>query len=102
MSGNIAFGRFDDSFSAASLKAYVAEFISTLVFVFAGVGSAIAYTKLTGGAPLDPARSPSSPASSTGSPSSSAPSSAPSSSSSAPAWRHRRTGCPAWARSRAW
>jgi aquaporin TIP len=45
MSGNIAFGRFDDSFSAASIKAYVAEFISTLVFVFAGVGSAIAYSK---------------------------------------------------------
>jgi aquaporin TIP len=45
MSGNIAFGRFDDSFSAASLKAYVAEFISTLVFVFAGVGSAIAYSE---------------------------------------------------------
>uniref|UniRef100_A0A0A9E2I0 Uncharacterized protein n=1 Tax=Arundo donax TaxID=35708 RepID=A0A0A9E2I0_ARUDO len=45
MSGNIAFGRFDDTFSAASLKAYVAEFISTLVFVFAGVGSAIAYSQ---------------------------------------------------------
>jgi aquaporin TIP len=45
MSGNIAFGRFDDSFSAASIKAYVAEFISTLLFVFAGVGSAIAYSK---------------------------------------------------------
>ena len=45
MSGNIAFGRFDDSFSAASLKAYIAEFISTLVFVFAGVGSAIAYSE---------------------------------------------------------
>ena len=45
MSGNVAFGRFDDSFSAASLKAYVAEFISTLVFVFAGVGSAIAYSE---------------------------------------------------------
>ncbi|KAG8075699.1 hypothetical protein GUJ93_ZPchr0006g45897 [Zizania palustris] len=55
MSGNIAFGRFDDSFSVASLKAYVAEFISTLIFVFAGVGSAIAYSKLTGGAALDPA-----------------------------------------------
>ena len=39
----IAFGRFDDSFSLATLKAYVAEFISTLLFVFAGVGSAIAY-----------------------------------------------------------
>jgi hypothetical protein len=35
-----------DSFSAASLKAYVAEFIATLLFVFAGVGSAIAYCEL--------------------------------------------------------
>ncbi|OAY80565.1 putative aquaporin TIP2-2 [Ananas comosus] len=41
----IAFGRFDDSFSFGSLKAYLAEFISTLLFVFAG---------LTGGAALDP------------------------------------------------
>lgn len=40
----IAFGRFDDSFSLASFKAYLAEFISTLLFVFAGVGSAIAYS----------------------------------------------------------
>ncbi|CAI9779976.1 unnamed protein product [Fraxinus pennsylvanica] len=47
----IAFGRFDDSFSIGSLKAYVAEFISTLLFVFAGVGSAIAYTDVA----LDPA-----------------------------------------------
>jgi len=39
----IAFGRFDDSFSFGSIKAYIAEFISTLLFVFAGVGSAIAY-----------------------------------------------------------
>ncbi|KAL1551520.1 Aquaporin TIP2-1 [Salvia divinorum] len=51
----IAFGRFDDSFSFASIKAYVAEFISTLIFVFAGVGSAIAYNKVTTDAPLDPA-----------------------------------------------
>lgn len=43
----IAFGRFDDSFSASSLKAYLAEFISTLLFVFAGVGSAIAYSYYT-------------------------------------------------------
>ncbi|XP_068637514.1 aquaporin TIP2-1-like [Aristolochia californica] len=49
----IAFGRFDDSFSVGSLKAYLAEFISTLLFVFAGVGSAIAYSKLTAGAALD-------------------------------------------------
>ncbi|CAL9180285.1 unnamed protein product [Musa hybrid cultivar] len=51
----IAFGRYDDSFSATSLKAYLAEFISTLLFVFAGVGSAIAYGKLTSGAALDAA-----------------------------------------------
>ncbi|PPE02084.1 hypothetical protein GOBAR_DD00898 [Gossypium barbadense] len=50
----IAFGRFDDSFSLGSVKAYLAEFISTLVFVFAGVGSAIAYNKLTTDAALDP------------------------------------------------
>lgn len=41
-----AFGSFGDSFSAASLKAYSAEFIATLLFVFAGVGSAIAYCEL--------------------------------------------------------
>ncbi|KAJ0964943.1 hypothetical protein J5N97_026081 [Dioscorea zingiberensis] len=51
----ITFGRFDDSFSLASLKAYLAEFISTLLFVFAGVGSAIAYNKVTADAALDPA-----------------------------------------------
>lgn len=50
----IAFGRFDDSFNCGSIKAYVAEFISTLLFVFAGVGSAIAYNKLTADAALDP------------------------------------------------
>ncbi|KAK4482022.1 hypothetical protein RD792_012941 [Penstemon davidsonii] len=50
----IAFGRFDDSFSFASIRAYIAEFISTLLFVFAGVGSAIAYNKLTSDAALDP------------------------------------------------
>ncbi|GAU24713.1 hypothetical protein TSUD_355420 [Trifolium subterraneum] len=51
----IAFGRFDDSFSFGSIKAYIAEFISTLLFVFAGVGSAIACGKLTSDAALDPA-----------------------------------------------
>ncbi|KAL2516219.1 Aquaporin TIP2-1 [Forsythia ovata] len=51
----IAFGRLDDSFSIGTLKAYLAEFISTLLFVFAGVGSAIAYNKLTSDAALDPA-----------------------------------------------
>ena len=39
----LAFGSVGDSFSATSIKAYVAEFIATLLFVFAGVGSAIAF-----------------------------------------------------------
>jgi aquaporin TIP len=42
----LAFGSVGDSFSATSIKAYVAEFIATLLFVFAGVGSAIAYGEL--------------------------------------------------------
>ncbi|XP_052180675.1 aquaporin TIP2-1 [Diospyros lotus] len=50
----IAIGRFDDSFSLGSIKAYLAEFISTLLFVFAGVGSAIAFNKVTSDAALDP------------------------------------------------
>ncbi|KAL5098188.1 hypothetical protein RYX36_002515 [Vicia faba] len=50
----IGFGTFDDSFSIASLKAYLSEFIATLIFVFAGVGSAIAYNELTSDAALDP------------------------------------------------
>ncbi|KAM0934298.1 putative major intrinsic protein [Dioscorea sansibarensis] len=51
----LAFGSAGDSFSVNSLKSYLAEFIATLLFVFAGVGSAIAYGKLTAGAALDPA-----------------------------------------------
>nr|AFJ44205.1 tonoplast intrinsic protein 2 [Lilium longiflorum] len=50
-----SFGSFTDSFSVVTLKAYLAEFISTLLFVFAGVGSVIAYNKLTDNAALDPA-----------------------------------------------
>ncbi|KAA3469088.1 putative aquaporin TIP-type [Gossypium australe] len=49
----LAFGSFGDSFSVRSLKAYLAEFITTLLFVFIGVGSTIAYGKLTADAPLD-------------------------------------------------
>lgn len=41
----IAFGSIGDSLSVGSLKAYLAEFIATLLFVFAGVGSAIAFSK---------------------------------------------------------
>lgn len=55
MAIEIAFGRFDDAFGLKAFKAYLAEFISTLLFVFAGVGSAIAYDKLTSDAALDPA-----------------------------------------------
>ncbi|KAJ4803075.1 Aquaporin TIP2-1 [Rhynchospora pubera] len=51
----LAFGSVGDSFSAMSIKSYLAEFIATLLFVFAGVGSAIAYGKLTSDAALDPA-----------------------------------------------
>ncbi|CAL0314310.1 unnamed protein product [Lupinus luteus] len=51
----IAFGSFDDSFSITSIKAYLAEFHATLIFVFAGVGSAIAYNEVTKDAALDPA-----------------------------------------------
>nr|CAN76842.1 hypothetical protein VITISV_017375 [Vitis vinifera] len=50
----LAFGSFGDSFSVGSLKAYLSEFNATLLFVFAGVGSAIAYGKLTSDAALDP------------------------------------------------
>lgn len=49
----IAVGSVGDSFSVTSLKAYLAEFIATLLFVFAGVGSAIAYNELTSDAALD-------------------------------------------------
>ncbi|CAI9291323.1 unnamed protein product [Lactuca saligna] len=51
----LTIGSIGDSFSAGSVKSYLAEFIATLLFVFAGVGSAIAYGKLTADAALDPA-----------------------------------------------
>uniref|UniRef100_A0A1J3K6N9 Aquaporin TIP2-1 n=1 Tax=Noccaea caerulescens TaxID=107243 RepID=A0A1J3K6N9_NOCCA len=44
---------YEESFKLVSLKAYLAEFISTLLFVFAGVGSAIAFGKITENAALD-------------------------------------------------
>lgn len=50
----LSVGCFGDSFSVGSLKAYLSEFIATLLFVFAGVGSAISYGKLTSDASLDP------------------------------------------------
>lgn len=39
----LAIGSIGDSFSVGSIKSYLAEFIATLLFVFAGVGSAISY-----------------------------------------------------------
>ncbi|GAA0166858.1 hypothetical protein LIER_40263 [Lithospermum erythrorhizon] len=51
----ITVGSLGDSFCAASLKAYLAEFIATLLFVFAGVGSAISFNKLTADGDLSPA-----------------------------------------------
>jgi aquaporin TIP len=51
----LATGSLGDSFSATSIRSYVAEFIATLLFVFAGVGSVISYGKLTDGGALDPA-----------------------------------------------
>lgn len=43
----ITIGSIGDSLSVVSLKSYLAEFIATLLFVFAGVGSAIAFSKLS-------------------------------------------------------
>lgn len=51
----LAFGSIGDSFSVGSLKSYLSEFMATLLFVFAGVGSAIAFDKLTSDGALDPA-----------------------------------------------
>ncbi|CAM0870732.1 unnamed protein product [Alopecurus aequalis] len=42
----IAVGRHHEVYEAGALKAALAEFISTLIFVFAGQGSGIAFTKL--------------------------------------------------------
>ncbi|GLJ30684.1 hypothetical protein SUGI_0607650 [Cryptomeria japonica] len=55
MALGIDFGSLDDALKFESLKKYVAEFISTLLFVYAGVGSAMAYDKLTSDAALSPA-----------------------------------------------
>lgn len=44
---NIAVGRPEDAYHPDALKAALAEFISTLIFVFAGEGSGMAFNKLT-------------------------------------------------------
>lgn len=44
---NIAVGRPEEAAHPDALKAGLAEFISTLIFVFAGEGSGMAFNKLT-------------------------------------------------------
>ncbi|XP_076899364.1 aquaporin TIP1-1-like [Bidens hawaiensis] len=51
----IVVGRYQDEVQhPGAIKAFVAEFISTLIFVFAGQGSGMAYTKLTDGGASSP------------------------------------------------
>ncbi|PWA54669.1 major intrinsic protein, Aquaporin-like protein [Artemisia annua] len=51
----VAVGNYQDEVTHPSaIKAFVAEFISTLIFVFAGQGSGMAYDKLTFGGPASP------------------------------------------------
>lgn len=51
----VAIGRSDEFRHPGAVKAAVAEFISTFIFVFAGSGSSVAYNKITGDAPTSPA-----------------------------------------------
>ncbi|XP_068637421.1 aquaporin TIP1-1-like [Aristolochia californica] len=51
----IAVGRPEEAAHPDALKAALAEFISTLIFVFAGQGSGMAFTKLTAGSANTPA-----------------------------------------------
>ncbi|KVH90755.1 Aquaporin-like protein [Cynara cardunculus var. scolymus] len=56
MVDRVAIGNYHEEVRHPSaIKAFVAEFISTLIFVFAGQGSGMAFTKITGGAPTSPA-----------------------------------------------
>ncbi|CAM6093461.1 unnamed protein product [Calypogeia fissa] len=54
MAPKIALGRSSEATSADALKAALAEFIATFLFVFLGVGSCVAYAKIHEG-DLDPA-----------------------------------------------
>lgn len=51
----IAVGSHQEVYHPGALKAALAEFISTLIFVFAGQGSGMAFSKLTGGGASTPA-----------------------------------------------
>lgn len=50
----IAVGRPEEAYHPDALKAALAEFFSTLIFVFAGQGAGMAYSKLTNGASTSP------------------------------------------------
>ncbi|XP_073063131.1 aquaporin TIP1-1-like [Primulina eburnea] len=50
----VAFGNRNEFSQPGAVKAALAEFISTLIFVFAGTGSGLAYNKLTGSGPASP------------------------------------------------
>ncbi|WJZ93765.1 hypothetical protein VitviT2T_012680 [Vitis vinifera] len=52
---NIAFGRPEEATRPDALKAAFAEFICTLIFVFAGEGSGMAFNKLTDNGSTTPA-----------------------------------------------
>ncbi|XP_057982004.1 aquaporin TIP1-1 [Malania oleifera] len=52
---NIAVGRREEATHPDALRAALAEFISTLIFVFAGEGSGMAFSKLTHGGGSTPA-----------------------------------------------
>lgn len=51
---HVAIGNQDDFRQPGAIKAALAEFFSTLIFVFAGEGSGMAYNKLTWNAPTSP------------------------------------------------
>ncbi|KAH9607853.1 hypothetical protein KSS87_016482 [Heliosperma pusillum] len=51
----ISVGRPEEAYHPNTLKQGLAEFISTLIFVFAGEGSGMAFAKLTAGAAATPA-----------------------------------------------
>nr|AAB17284.1 tonoplast intrinsic protein [Mesembryanthemum crystallinum] len=52
---DISVGRAEEAAHPETLKQALAEFISTLIFVFAGEGSGMAFAKLTAGAAATPA-----------------------------------------------
>lgn len=52
---NIAVGRYEEAYHPDAIRAGLAEFFSTLIFVFAGSGSGMAFNKLTNDGATTPA-----------------------------------------------